>query len=90
MSFWKEKIPNYIYDLNYEDLVNDQENISKQILKFCGLEWDPACLNHHKNNKTPISTVSVAQARKAIYSTSLNSNNNYSKYLTELFTTLNI
>ena len=90
MNFWNTKLSKEIYNANYENIVKNKDVEIKNLIEFCGLEWDPACLNHHKNNKTPISTVSVAQARKAIYSTSLNSNNNYSKYLTELFTTLNI
>jgi len=89
MNFWNSKISNEIYNANYENIVNNKETEIKKIIQFCDLEWDPACLNHHKNNKTPISTVSVAQARKPIYSSSLNSNNNYTKYLSELFNALN-
>ncbi|MBA1337529.1 MAG: Tetratricopeptide (TPR) repeat [Pelagibacterales bacterium] len=89
MNFWNSKIPNEIYNANYENIVKDKETEIKKIIQFCDLEWDPSCLNHHKNNKTPISTVSVAQARKPIYTSSLNSNNNYTKYLSELFGALN-
>ena len=89
MNFWNSKISNEIYNANYENIVNDKETEIKKIIQFCDLEWDPACLNHHKNNKTPISTVSVAQARKPIYNSSLNSNNNYTKYLSEMFSALN-
>ena len=89
MNFWNSKISNDIYNANYENIVQDKETEIKKIIKFCDLEWDPACLSHHKKNKTPISTVSVTQARKPIYSSSLNSNNNYTKYLSELFSALN-
>ena len=89
MKFWSLKIPNEIYNANYKNIVNDKEAEIKKIIKFCGLEWDSSCLNHHKNNKTPIRTVSVTQARKPIYSSSLNSNNNYTQYLSELFNALN-
>ena len=65
-------------------LLSNKETEIKKLILFCELEWDSACLNHHKNNKTPISTVSVAQARKPIYNSSLNSNNKYSEYLSEL------
>jgi len=88
MNFWNSKIPNEIYNANYENIVKDKETEIKKIIQFCELEWDAACLNHHKSNKTPISTVSVTQARKPIYSSSLNSNNNYTKYLSELFSAL--
>ena len=85
MKFWTKKLPNYIYNANYENIVSNKETEIKKLILFCELEWDSACLNHHKNNKTPISTVSVAQARKPIYNSSLNSNNKYSEYLSELF-----
>jgi len=89
MNFWNSKISNEIYNAKYENIIKDKETEIKKIIQFCDLEWDPACLNHHQNKKTPISTVSVAQARKPIYSSSLNSYNNYTQYLSELFSALN-
>ena len=50
---------------------------------FCNLKWDPNCLNFYQSKKTPISTVSVNQASKPIYKSSVNSNEGFSKYLTE-------
>ena len=90
MKFWNKKIPNDIYNANYERIVQNKETEIKKLIEFCGLKWDSACLNHHKHIKTPISTVSVVQARKPIYSSSLNSNNKYSKYLNDLYSSLKI
>ena len=90
MKFWNKKLPNDIYNANYERIVQNKEIEIKKLIEFCGLKWDSACLNHHKHIKTPISTVSVAQARKPIYSSSLNSNNKYSKYLNGLYSSLKI
>ena len=90
MNFWIKKLPNDIYNANYENIVKDKEKEIKKLIKFCDIEWDPACLNHHKNKKTPISRVSVAQARKSIYTSSMNSNNKYSKNLTILFDNLKV
>ncbi|MDC6469699.1 sulfotransferase [Candidatus Pelagibacter sp. Uisw_099_02] len=88
MLFWKKKIPNFIYDVKYEDLVSNHEVEIKKLIKFCNLDWDPSCLNYYKNNKTPIQTVSVNQARKPIYNTSVNSNTNFKKYLQEMYNIL--
>jgi Tfp pilus assembly protein PilF len=85
INFWKSKIPNFIYDLNYENLVKNQEVESKKLLNFCGLSWDPDCMEFYKKNKTPIKTVSIKQARSPIYNKSINSNELYSKYLPTLF-----
>ena len=90
MKFWNKKLPNDIYNANYERIVQNKETEIKKLIEFCGLKWDSACLNHHKHIKTPISTVSVVQARKPIYSSSLNSNNKYSKYLNDLYGSLKI
>ncbi len=83
ISFWKTKYPKKIYDLQYENLINDQENQIKKILDFCELEWDPNCLKHYNNNRL-IKTVSTVQARKPIYKTSIKLSDSYSKYLSEL------
>ena len=89
MSFWKSKIGNFIFEANYEKIVNNQEEEIKKMIKFCNLEWDSNCLHYYKNKKTPIRTVSVTQARKPISSNSINSNMKYSKYMQELFSYLN-
>ena len=49
---------------------------------------DDNCLNHHKNTKTPIKTVSISQAREPVYNSSVNSSDNYKKYLNEMFENL--
>ena len=83
MSFWNKKYSNKIYNLSYEDLINDQNSQIKNLIKFCELDWDQNCLNFHKNSKT-IKTVSFAQARKPIYKSSINISKNYSVYLEKL------
>ena len=85
MNFWKLKLSSSIYNVKYESIVNNPEEEIKKLLKFCKLEWDPDCLNFHKKKKTPIQTVSVAQARKPIYKTSINSNTGYSEYLKSMY-----
>ena len=75
----------FIFDVNYELLVQSPEDELKKIFSFCNLTWDPNCLNFYKSKKTPISTVSVNQASKPIYKSSVNSNEGFSKYLTEMF-----
>ena len=88
MTFWKSKIPDFILDVEYESLVNNKEDEIKKILKFCDLKWDEKCLNPEKNSKTPIKTVSVSQARQPIYKSSVNSNANFDKHLSEMFSIL--
>jgi hypothetical protein len=89
MELWKNKIPNSIFEINYEKLINDQVNETKKLIDFCELSWDENCLNFYKSNKTPISTVSVSQARKPIHKNSINSNKNYENNLSKLFSMIN-
>jgi tetratricopeptide (TPR) repeat protein len=88
IGFWKQKLPSFIYEAKYENIVKNSEEEIKNLIKFCNLEWDPDCLNFHKKVKTPIQTVSVAQARKPIYKTSVNSNSGFTSYLSELYNIL--
>ena len=83
MDFWKSKIDNKIYEINYEDLVNNQEVEIKNLLDFCNLQFEQDCLNHHKS-KNPIKTVSINQSRKPIYKDSIELNLKY-KNLNNLF-----
>ena len=88
MDFWQSKFNGDIFDANYEEIVNSPEQQIKKMISFCGLDWESDCLNFYKNKKTPVQTVSVSQASKPIYSTSINSNKFYVKYLSEMFNIL--
>ena len=85
MKFWEKKLPNFIYDLKYENIINDKENEITKLLKFCNLEWDENCLTHHQRKNLPIKTASLSQARKPVYSCSIGSNKHYSNSLKEMF-----
>jgi tetratricopeptide (TPR) repeat protein len=80
ISFWHTKIPNFIYDCEYEELVNNQARETRKIINFCNLDWEDDCMNFTKKG-SPIKTVSIAQARKPIYKSSINLNENYKDYL---------
>ncbi len=88
MEFWNSKLSRKILNIKYEDLVNESNKNIKNLIKFCGLDWDENCLNHHKNNM-PIKTLSLNQANKPIYKTSINSSKNFEQYLKEIFNSFN-
>ena len=83
MKFWKSDIKNNIFDLVYEDLINNKVTQTKELLKFCGLDWDKNCLDFHKNKKS-VSTASLAQVRQPLYNSSVHKWKNYSDELSEL------
>ena len=83
MTFWKGKIPNFIYDIKYSSLVENPKLEIKKLLTFCELSWDENCLNHHKNERA-IKTASSTQARKPIYKTAIKSSDFYKDYLKDV------
>ena len=72
MSFWKKICGDFIYDVDYENVINNRNVEIRKLLNYCELDWDENCLNHHQNKKTIIKTVSSYQARKPIYFDQLN------------------
>ena len=87
MKFWNKNLPNFIFNLNYEEIISNSEFTIKKLIKFCNLEWDENCLKFFQNKRL-IKTVSSAQARQPLYNSSVNSYNNYSEYLSDLFKSL--
>lgn len=88
IAFWKSTNEKMFYEINYENLIQNSEDEIRNLLNYCKLNWDENCLNFHKNKKTNITTLSVHQARQPIYKSSLNSYDNYSKYLNKYFNKL--
>ena len=87
MAFWQDKMPNFIYDIKYENLIKDPINQIKSLIKATNLTWDEKCLNFEKN-KSAIKTLSVNQARNKIYSSSIRSYDNYKDFTKNLFSDL--
>lgn len=81
MNYWRETLPEgSFYDLQYERLVDDTESEAKKLIEYCGLEWDPKCLEFYKNKRS-IRTASVTQVRQPIYKSSKQRWKNYDKFL---------
>ena len=83
MTFWNDQLKNEIYNLTYENLINDKEAEVEKLLKFCNLDWDENCLNPHKNKKL-VATASLAQIRSPIYQSSINKWKNVDDELNDL------
>ena len=80
MAHWREVLPVPVLDVQYEDMVADHETVSREMVKFCGLEWDDACIDFHKTDRK-VKTASSWQVRQPIYTTSLARWRNYEPFL---------
>ena len=84
---WVKEYGDSIYILDNEELVNNQEKISKELIDFCDLEWEDQCLEFHKS-KRQVRTASIEQVRQPINKRSIGAWKNYEKYFDELVTEL--
>jgi tetratricopeptide (TPR) repeat protein len=88
MDHWHGVLPEgAMLDVRYEDLVADNETQARRLIDFCGLEWNEACLDFFKNDRS-IRTASVIQVRQPIYRTSLERWKRYRTHLGPLLDAL--
>jgi len=83
MEHWHGVLSVPILDVAYEELVTNTEEVSRTIVEFCGLGWDPGVLNFHESEWL-VSTASYLQVKKPIYTSSIGRWNSYAKYLAPL------
>jgi hypothetical protein len=83
MEHWRKVLPVPIMEVRNEELVEDPEGMTRRLLEFCGLEWDPHCLNFHENTRA-VRTVSLVQVRKPIFKSSVGRWRRYEKHLQPL------
>jgi tetratricopeptide (TPR) repeat protein len=65
MRFWQERLPGRVRDQVYEELLADPEGQVRELLAFCGLDYDEACLRFHEVERS-VRTASAAQVREPL------------------------
>jgi hypothetical protein len=70
MEHWGRVLPVPILKLQYEELTARQEEISRQIVEFCGLEWDERCLRFNETKRV-VRTASALQVKQSMYRSSV-------------------
>lgn len=83
MDHWQQVFPNQILKVQHEDVVNDTETQIRRLLDFCGLPFEQACLDFHKN-KRAVKTPSAQQVRQPIFKSGLEQWTHFEPYLGEL------
>jgi tetratricopeptide (TPR) repeat protein len=84
---WRQVLPVPVLEVQYEETVDDLEGVARQLVSWCGLDWDPRCLNFHEGRR-PVRTASVMQVRQPIYRRSVARWRQYEKTLADLFAML--
>jgi tetratricopeptide (TPR) repeat protein len=87
MEHWKKVLPVPVQDVHYEAMVEDLKSVARQAIEFLGLEWEPSCLEYHRNQR-PVRTASLSQVRQPIYRRSVARWRHYEHALKPLFAQL--
>ena len=87
MNFWNDLLPDFIFNIKYEDLINNTKSETEKLLIFCNLNWEEKCLKFY-DNKRPVKTSSDTQIRSKIYSSSINLWKKYEKFLRKYYDNL--
>jgi tetratricopeptide (TPR) repeat protein len=83
MDHWRSVVDVPILDVDYEEMVADQERQSKRLVEFIDLPWNEACLRFYESDRVTF-TPSNEQVRQPIYSSSVARYRNYEKHLAPL------
>ena len=89
MAHWKSVLNIPILDVQYEELIADQEGWTRKVIDFIGLEWDDATLDFHRT-KRKVATASYNQVTRPIYTRSVARWRHYQRHLGPLFEALGI
>jgi hypothetical protein len=87
MDYWHSVLPGRVLDIQYEGMVNDQENQTRRLLDYCELPWEENCLRFYEN-KRAVNTASSEQVRQPIYSRSVHSWRRFEPHLGPLIEVL--
>jgi len=87
MRHWDAVLPGRVLHLSYEDVVQDLENSVRRLLEFCELEFEPACVEFHRTERS-VRTASSEQVRQPIYREGLSQWRHYEPWLAPLRETL--
>jgi len=80
MDHWRSLPGIRLLEVQYEDVVANQEAASRRIIDFLGLEWDDKCLRFHEA-KRDVATISYVQVSQPMYTTAVARYKKYARHL---------
>lgn len=70
MDHWDSVLPGAVLRIQHEDVVQDLESQVRRMLDFCGLPFEPDCLEYYKTERS-VRTPSSEQVRQPVYRSGL-------------------
>ena len=83
MQHWDTVLPARVLRVEHESVVDDLEGNVRRIVNFCGLDFEPACVEFHKTARS-VRTASSEQVRQPIFREGLDQWRHYEPWLLPL------
>jgi tetratricopeptide (TPR) repeat protein len=80
MDHFDHALPGQLHRVFYEDTVADTEKVVRDLLEYCGLEYEPECLRFFESQR-PVRTASSEQVRQPIYREGVEQWQHFEKWL---------
>jgi hypothetical protein len=80
MRHWDAVLPARVLTVQHEDLVEDLEGNVRRMLDYCGLSFEPACLEFYKTSRS-VRSASSEQVRQPISREGVHQWRNYEPWL---------
>ncbi|MFL6605233.1 MAG: sulfotransferase [Steroidobacteraceae bacterium] len=83
MRHWDWVLPGRVLRIHHEDVVDDLAGAVRRLLDYCELDFEPACVEFHKTERS-VRTASSEQVRRPIYREGLDQWRHYEPWLQPL------
>jgi tetratricopeptide (TPR) repeat protein len=83
MQHWDQVLPGRVLRVYHEDVVADLEGSVRRLLQHCGLEFESACVEFHRTERS-VRTASSEQVRQPIFREGLDQWRHYEAWLEPL------
>ena len=80
MAHFDLALPDRVHRVHYENMVEDTEGEIRRLLAYCGLSFEPACLQFYANDRA-VRTASSEQVRQPIFRDGVDQWRNYEPWL---------
>lgn len=89
MDHWLSLYPDDIFEFDYDAVVREPRREIEELLSFCGLEWEEACLSP-ESARNAVRTASVWQVRQKLHDRSSGRWRHYEAHLGQAKTALGL
>lgn len=83
MAHWSSALSAPVHEVRYERMVRDPEAEIRRLIDYCGLSWEPRCLDFHQSERV-VRTASAYQVKTPIYTRSIERWRHYERWLGDL------